>query len=73
MSLRRIGALFAFCAVMLTSGCCFDHGCCRRCARERDCGCPCECSCYGPADLHAAPPLAAPVIVAPPIMPGGGH
>ncbi len=73
MSLRRIFALCAFGAVMLTSGCCWDHCCCRRCARERDCGSPCECSCYGPGDLQGAPPLAAPVITAPPIMPGGGR
>ena len=73
MSLRRLCTLVGLCAVLWTSGCCCDHGICRH--RERDCGCacPCECSCYGPAEMHAAPPLAPVVVPAPLVMPGGGR
>ncbi|HVS38737.1 MAG TPA: hypothetical protein VMS17_24485 [Gemmataceae bacterium] len=74
MSLRRLCALVGFCAVLWTSGCCFDHCACRR--HERDCGCSCPCECgYGPSDYHAGPPMAPSVVVPPaaPVIAGGGH
>ena len=80
MRLRRVCTLIAFCSVLLTSGCCWDRGCCRH--HQRSCGCGREASCYppsnyGPSGYAGAPPLAAPVSSGPaipmptPLMPPG--
>ena len=63
MRLRCVCTLVALCAVLWASGCCFDHGCCRRHFRERECGC--EASCYAPCNTCNAPPLAPPVMPPP--------
>ena len=79
MRFRSVCSFVALCVVLWTSGCFFDHGCCRRHLHERDCGCPCpcaspcQCSSYAPCDQYGAPPLA-PVIPPPtPVMPAVPH
>ncbi len=84
MRLRGVCTLVALFSLLWTSGCCWDHCCCRRPFHHHEygCGCGCESSCYTPScGCNAEPPIltAAPVPTGPaipmptPLMPGGSH
>ena len=61
MRFRGVCTLIALASLLWTSGCCWDHCCCRR-HHERACGCGCAASCYTPScGRDAAPPFAPPL------------
>jgi hypothetical protein len=83
MRLRLLGTLVALCVGLMSSGCCWEHGCCHRpfhhpaagcgCAYE-SAGCGCGSSGYAAYEGSVAPPLAPLTGPMPsPLMQGGSH